>query len=278
MASKKSVRKMSVKKPLKAKTPAKKKTVTKKDKATSAPQPTAPKKKAKVASGKKGTGVAKKSQKVAKPTAKKKTPVKAAVGKKKVVAKKSAPKKKKSASNKIVVKAVSQPKAQKSLKKTLLVQTKKIAIPKKSVKSSSGKKPLQKSAPSSAPSTKPLPKSKEHLLAANERYNIGGLFACAMERRHDPDFLRLRAVLRHLDLTPQEKDNLIRLSEGFMIPKLFAENLAEPTVNLLLADLVKFGMKQGNYEKYWREEIQQIGFWLGVFPAQFQAIEHQVKR
>ena len=99
-----------------------------------------------------------------------------------------------------------------------------------------------------------------------------------MERRHDPDFSRLRAVFRHLDLASQEKDNLIRLSEGFMIPKLFAENLPEPKVNLLLVDLVKFGIKQGSYEKYWREEIQQIGFWLGVFPAQFQAIEHQVKR
>jgi hypothetical protein len=116
------------------------------------------------------------------------------------------------------------------------------------------------------------------MLSFTERYNIGGLFACAIERRHDPDYSRLRAVLRHLGLTPQEKDNLIRLSEGFMIPKLFAENLPEQKVNQLLADLVKFGIKQGNYEKYWREEIQQVGFWLGVFPAQFQAIEQQVKR
>ncbi|TFG65553.1 MAG: hypothetical protein E4H32_01650 [Nitrospirales bacterium] len=123
-----------------------------------------------------------------------------------------------------------------------------------------------------------MSKTKEPLLSANERYNIGGLFACAMERRNDPDFSRLRAVLRHLDLASQEKDNLIRLSGGFMIPKLFAGNLAEPKVNQLLADLVKFGIKQGNYEKYRREEIQQIGFWLGVFPAQFQAIEQQVKR
>jgi hypothetical protein len=123
-----------------------------------------------------------------------------------------------------------------------------------------------------------LTKSQEGMLSFTERYNIGGLFACAIERRHDPDWSRLRAVLRHLALTPQEKDNLIRLSEGFMIPKLFAENLPEQKVNQLLADLVKFGIKQGNYEKYWREEIQQVGFWLGVFPAQFQAIEQQVKR
>ena len=85
-------------------------------------------------------------------------------------------------------------------------------------------------------------------------------------------------IERHLDLSPQDKDNLIRQSLGFMIPKMFAENLAEQKVNQLLADLVKFGMKQGSYEKHWREEIRQIGFWLGVFPAQFQAVEQQVKR
>ena len=278
MASKKSVRKTSAKKPLKAKTPAKKKPVAKKSKTKAASKPTAPKKKAKVASGKKGTKVAKNPKKIVKQAAKKKVPAKVAVGKKKVLAKKSVSKKKKTASKRNVVKAVSNSKATKSVKKRPLVQTKKTAIPKKSVKSGPGKKPIQKSAPSSSPSTKQLPKPKEHLLSSNERYNIGGLFACAIERRNDPDWSRLRAVLRHLDLASQEKDNLIRLSEGFMIPKLFAENLPEPKVNLLLADLVKFGIKKGNYEKYWREEIQQIGFWLGVFPAQFQAIEHQVKR
>ena len=121
-------------------------------------------------------------------------------------------------------------------------------------------------------------KTKEPLLSSTERYNIGGLFACAIERRHDPDFSRLRAVLRHLDISSQEKDNLIRLSQGFMIPKLFAENLSEQKVTQLLADLVKFGFAEGSYEKHWREEIQQIGFWLGIFPAQFQAIEHQARR
>jgi hypothetical protein len=176
------------------------------------------------------------------------------------------------------VKSTPKSKNKKTVTKKPLVQTKKTAIPKKNVKSSPGKKPIQKSASSSAPAAPRVSKTKEPLLSANERYNIGGLFACAIERANDPDCSRLRAVLRHLDLASQEKDNLIRLSEGFIIPKLFAENLAEPKVSHLLGDLVKFAMKQGDYEKYWREEIQQIGFWLGVFPAQFQAIEHQVKR
>jgi hypothetical protein len=260
MASKKSVRKTSAKKPLKSKTTAKKKPVGKKGKTKPSSKPTA----------------AKKKSKATKPSKKKKTSSKASSAKKKVVAKKSVSKKK-TAPKKRVLKAVSKPKAKKTAKKKILVQKKKTFASKKKVKSSQTKKPIQKRATPSAPMAQRVPKSQEPMLSFTERYNIGGLFACAIERRHDPDYSRLRAVLRHLRLTPQEKDNLIRLSEGFMIPKLFAENLPEQKVNQLLADLVKFGIKQGNYEKYWREEIQQIGFWLGVFPAQFQAIEQQVK-
>lgn len=262
MASKKSVRKTSAKKPLKSKTTAKKKPVAKKGKTTSVSKPTATKKKSKAA----------------KLSKKKKTSSKASSLKKKVVAKKSVSKKKKATTKKKAVKAVSKAKAKKPIKKKLLAQKKKTSIAKKKVKSNQAKKPITKSAMSSGPTAPRLPKTKEPLLSSTERYNIGGLFACAMERRHDPDYSRLRAVLRHLDLSAQEKDNLIRLSEGFMIPKLFAENLPEQKVNQLLADLVKFGLAQGSYEKYWREEIQQIGFWLGIFPAQFQAIEQQVKR
>jgi len=262
MASKKSVRKTSTKKNLKSKTTAKKKTVAKKNKTKPSSKPTATKKKSKAA----------------KPSKKKKTSPKASSAKKKVVAKKSVPKKKQATLKKKVVKAVSKPKAKKPVKKKPLAQKTKTSIARKKVKSSQAKKPITKRATSSAPTASRLPKTKEPLLSSTERYNIGGLFACAMERRHDPDCSRLRAVLRHLDLSAQEKDNLIRLSEGFMIPKLFAENLPEQKVNQLLADLIKFGLAQGSYEKYWREEIQQIGFWLGIFPAQFQAIEHQVKR
>ena len=261
MASKKSVRKTSTKKPLKSKTTAKKKSAAKKGKTKPSSKPTATKKKSKAA----------------KPSKKKKTSSKASSAKKKVVAKKSLPKKKPTPKKK-VVKAVSKTKVKKPVKKKPLAQKTKTSIARNKVKSSHAKKPRTKSATSSAPTAPRLPKTKEPLLSSTERYNIGGLFACAMERRHDPDCSRLRAVLRYLDLSAQEKDNLIRLSEGFMIPKLFAENLPEQKVNQLLADLVKFGLAQGSYEKYWREEIQQIGFWLGVFPAQFQAIEHQVKR
>ena len=262
MASKKSVRKTSTKKPLKSKTTAKKKPVAKKSKTKPSSKAT----------------VTKKKSKAAKPSKKKKTSPKASSTKKKAMPKKSVPKKKKVTPKKKVVKAVSKPKAKKLVKKKPSTQKTKTSSAKKKVKTSQAKKPITKSATSAGPTAPRLSKSKEPLLSSTERYNIGGLFACAMERRHDPDCSRLRAMLRHLDLSAQEKDNLIRLSEGFMIPKLFAENLAEQKVNQLLADLVKFGLAQGSYEKYWREEIQQIGFWLGIFPAQFQAIEQQVKR
>ena len=262
MASKKSVRKTSGRKPLKSKTTSKKKPAAKKGKTKPSSKPTATKKKSKDA----------------KPSKKKKTSSKASSAKKKVVAKKSVSKKKKTTTKKKVVKAVSRPKNKKTAKKKILVQKKNTFASKKKVKSSQTKKPIQKSATPSAPMAQRVPKSKEPLLSSTERYNIGGLFACAIERPRDPDFSRLRAVLRHLDLSSQEKDNFIRLSEGFMIPKLFAENLPEQKVNQLLADLVKFAIVEGNYEKYWREEIQQIGFWLGIFPAQFQAIEQQVRR
>ena len=261
MASKKSIRKTSAKNPLKVKPAVKKKAVAKKSKAKPATKSVATKKKAKPA----------------KPTAKKKAPV-TAVARKKKVAKKVASKKAKEPPKKKVVKSVSKAKTKRSVKKKTSAQKIKGPIPKTKGKSSLTKKPRAKRSTPAVPAAQPVSKAAEPLLSSTERYNIGGLFACAIERRHDPEWSRLRAVLRHMDLTTQEKDNLIRLSEGFMIPKLFAENLPDPKLNQLLADLVKFGLRQGDYEKYWREEIQQIGFWLGVFPAQFQAIEQQVKR
>ncbi len=262
MAQKKSIRKASTKKPLKAKTASKKKAAVKKGKTKPASKPAATKKKTKAA----------------KPSKKKKPSSRITSGKKKVVAKKSVSKKKKAAPKKKGVESVSKPKKKKSAKKKPLVQKEKTPVSKRKVKSSQTKKPLRKTLTPSTPTAPRVPKFKEPLLSSAECYNIGGLFACAIERAVDPDFSRLRAVLRHLSLTSQEKDNLIRLSQGFMIPKLFAENLAEQKVNQLLADLVKFGLSQGSYEKHWREEIQQIGFWLGIFPAQFQALEQRVKR
>lgn len=113
-------------------------------------------------------------------------------------------------------------------------------------------------------------------LSSTERYNLGGLFVCAIERVNDPESKRLRAVLRHLGLPSQEKDNLLRLSQGFTIPKLFAEGLGGDKVSQTLTDLIRFALAEGAYEKKWRDEIRQVGIWLGYFPEQFEQTEKKV--
>lgn len=113
-------------------------------------------------------------------------------------------------------------------------------------------------------------------LSPTERYNLGGLFVCAIERANDPESKRLRAVLRHLDLPSQEKDNLLRLSQGFTIPKLFADGVGGDKVNQTLTNLIRFALAEGAYEKKWRDEIRQVGIWLGYFPQQFEQIEKNV--
>ncbi|WNM59099.1 hypothetical protein [Candidatus Nitrospira allomarina] len=113
-------------------------------------------------------------------------------------------------------------------------------------------------------------------LSPMERYNLGGLFVCAIERANDPEFKRLRAVFRHLDLPSQEKDNLLRLSQGFTIPKLFADGVEGDKVSQILRDFIRFALAEGGYEKKWRDEIRQVGVWLGYFPQQFEQIEQKV--
>ncbi len=261
MASKKSVRKVSTKKTSKKKAVPRKKTTTAK-KSTAKP------------SSRSSGG--KKKAKVAKTAAKKKTSSKTTGKKKKVAAKNTATKNTTARSNKKVVKTV--PKAKKSVKPSQAVGTKKTRAAKTKNQSSGTKKPLTRTTTPSPSRPTGRKKPTELFLSPAERYNIGGLFACAIDRNLDPHYSRLRRALRHLNLSTQEQDNLVVLSEGLMIPKLFAENLAEPKVNKLLTDLVRFAIKDGSYEVHWRHEIQQIGFWLGVFPAQFLALEQQARR
>jgi hypothetical protein len=114
------------------------------------------------------------------------------------------------------------------------------------------------------------------ILSHKDRYNVGGLFACAIDRASDPDFKRLRTILRHLDLSSQEKDNLLRLSQGMLVPKLFADGLDEHKVRQALRDVIGFASAEGAYEKKWRNEIRQVGIWLGLFPEQFDQIEQKI--
>jgi hypothetical protein len=214
-------------------------------------------KKAKPASPSKSSGTAKKGKAVkaaSKPKGKGKASLKKPTGSsKKAVSKKT------SAQKSVVTKK----KSSVSKKKGGSVNTKNVATRNPS-------RPVSTSLRSGKPKTQAEP------LSPTERYNIGGLFACAIERAFDPDFKRLRAVLRHLDLPSQDKDNLLRLSQGFTIPKLFADGVKEHKVGQTLADLITFALAEGAYEKKWRDEIRQVGMWLGFFPQQVEQIEQKV--
>jgi hypothetical protein len=152
------------------------------------------------------------------------------------------------------------------------------SVSKKKVGSTLAKKVATKGPSRSAPSPTRSAETKTggEPLSPTERYNLGGLFVCAIERANDPESKRLRAVLRHLDLPSQEKDNLLRLSQGFTIPKLFADGVGQDKVSGILSSLISFASAEGAYEKKWRDEIRQVGIWLGYFPEQFEQIEKKV--
>ncbi|WNM61253.1 hypothetical protein [Candidatus Nitrospira neomarina] len=149
---------------------------------------------------------------------------------------------------------------------------------KKNAGSTIAKKVVTKAPSRSVPSPTRSAETKTggETLSLTERYNLGGLFVCAIERANDPEFKRLRAVLRHLDLPSQEKDNLLRLSQGLTIPKLFADGVGGDKVSQILTDFIRFALAEGAYEKKWRDEIRQVGVWLGYFPQQFEQIEQKI--
>lgn len=200
------------------------------------------KKAAKTRNDGKATGLVKKK----KPLAAKKAPVKKGVSQK-VLAKKAKPTNTKTSSRTMTESKKSLP-ATVKLKKT----TRATASPK-------------------SPTT-----SSSHAFTPTERYNLGGLFACAIERASDPDFKRLRSVLRELELSALEKDNLIGLSQGFTIPKLFADGIASDKQEKIIERLVKFALKEGDYERAWKNDIRQVAGWLGMFGQEVEALEQRM--
>ncbi len=303
MAQKKSVRRVASKPSSKKSSVTIKKTVASKSAATKKQVKTG------TALGKKKTSlkgssvkkpvVAKKSSTKAKPASSKSVSAKKTGTPKKPVVKKS---KTSAPTKRNVGKAVSKPTAKKpaapkppTLKKKASVVKKAIVAPQPSASktvvakkehSVSQKKivpaqtknpqapPPNRSAPSPTRSAETMPRVEP--LSPTERYNLGGLFVCAIERVNDPESKRLRAVLRHLDLSSQEKDNLLRLSQGFTIPKLFADGVGQDKVSGILSSLISFALAEGAYEKKWRDEIRQVGIWLGYFPQQFEQVEQKV--
>ncbi len=258
MAPKKSVRKASKKKPLKSKSVPKKKPVKKKGKNP----------------GTSKSGSVKKKATITKSKSKKKPAAKQAVSKKKVTTKKTVTK------QASIKSSSSKPSGKKASKtKSVRSSTKASSKPQKAstqkTSSRSPKKPVRTGGVARPSKRAGSPASAE--LTNTERYNLGGLFACAIERVSDPNFDRLRAALRELDLTSLEKDNLIRLSQGFTIPKLFADGIPFEKANSIVQKFVKFGKGEGNYEHTWREEIRQVASWLGVIGDEVESIERGVR-
>ena len=102
-------------------------------------------------------------------------------------------------------------------------------------------------------------------LSAQDRYNAGGLLTCAIDRERDPGSRKLRKALKHLQLSIQEQENLVRLSQGFTIPKLFADEMPDEGIRRLVVKEVVNSVKgEGNYERDWQDDLRQFSAWLGV--------------
>ncbi|GJL67320.1 MAG: hypothetical protein NPIRA05_22910 [Nitrospirales bacterium] len=91
------------------------------------------------------------------------------------------------------------------------------------------------------------------------------MFACAIDQARDPGLRKLRKALKHLALSTQEQENLVRLTQGFMIPKLFADEIQdEATRQLAVKELVGFAKTESQYEREWQADLKQFAIWLGV--------------
>jgi len=124
--------------------------------------------------------------------------------------------------------------------------------------------PLSKRATTASRSPKPQITKKDGL-SASERYNIGGLLACAIDQSRDPGLQTFRKALKHLGLSAKEQENLVRVTQGFMFPKLFADEIKdEETRELAVEELVGFAKSEGNYERDWESDLKQFAIWLGV--------------
>ena len=102
-------------------------------------------------------------------------------------------------------------------------------------------------------------------LSAQDRYNAGGLLTCAIDRERDPGSRKLRKALKLLQLSTQEQENLVRLSQGFTIPKLFADEMPDEGIRrIVVKEVVNSVRGDGNYERDWQDDLQQFASWLGV--------------
>ena len=212
----------------------------------------------------------------------KKKPARTSMGKGKAATKAS--KKKKSSS--AVAKTKKPSKAKSSGPKKKSSTSKSPASKKKSSKLSGTKKGKGSNAAQSPKAKKPTTKSQKKppskprahsvsssqkpttgrsSLSAQDRYNAGGLLTCAIDRSRDPGSRKLRKALKLLQLSTLEQENLVRLSQGFTIPKLFADEFSDEGIRRLVVKEVVNSVKgEGNYERDWQDDLRQFASWLGV--------------
>ena len=134
---------------------------------------------------------------------------------------------------------------------------------KKSTTKSSKKSPSKPRGRSGSPSHTPT--TARPSLSAQDRYNAGGLLTCAIDRDGDPGSRKLRKALKLLQLSTLEQENLVRLSQGFTIPKLFADELSDEGIRRLVVKEVVNSVKgEGNYERDWQDDLRLFASWLGV--------------
>lgn len=146
---------------------------------------------------------------------------------------------------------------------------KQMAAPKgKSVKPSSPKKSptahkTAKRKTMKSPEVKSAPTGLSEL-SPQERYNVGGLCACVIDTSTREGQNRLERVLKHLQLSDIEQANLVRVSRGLRIPKLFTDGFVRSeTRKRVLEGLTQFAKADDPSGKTWKTELEVCARLLG---------------
>jgi len=210
--------------------------------------------KAKTTKGKKATKPKKAKTKSTKSKPGKKT--KSALSSKK----KTATKKAAASSSKVKKKTSAVSKGKVARKVAVLKgKTKKKVVPSKTPVAKKAFKPKRAQPAKTKTSSKGL-----NQLSSSERYNVGGLCACVIETFTKEGQDRLQRVVTHLGLSDLEQANLVRVSQGLRIPKLFADGLASEETRLgVLKGLSQFAKADDPSGKRWKTDLEDFARLLG---------------
>lgn len=229
----------------------------------------APKKKAGKASGKakaiKAAAKGKSSSRKKPKTKKGATKGKAAKKKKAAAPKKSKAKSKKSTSSPKKAKPAAS-KKKKAASSTPPKKKKAVVSKKKATKKVAAAKPstAKKAAKPKRATPSKSPSKGLQVLSAQERYNVGGLYACVIETSTTKGQHQLQRALQHLGLSEMDQANLFRVSQGLRIPKLFADGLiGEETRRRVLQSLAQFAKTDDPSGKAWKAVLEDLERLLG---------------